>query len=156
MIAPQLLLMHLLLALLPAAAGQQVAAIPTAWRVERTSDPSSGARSCALVSSFGDVTARLGREPGAETASWSVAVGFDNAPGSLRYLRIDKAVYTTAEERFRGAEAAEIVARLKAPGAFAFEWAKRPDFAKQQGLFGTGDFAAKAAACERWLEGPRA
>ncbi len=147
--------MHLFLAVLLAVAGQQAAAIPTAWRVERTSEPAPGGPSCALVSSFGDVTARLATEPGAETVSWTVAVGFDNAPGSLRYLRINRAIYTTAGERFRGAEAAAIVARLKAPGEFAFEWAKRPDSAKQQGLFGTGDFAAKAAACERWLKGPR-
>ena len=34
-------------------AAQQAAAIPTAWRMERTGDLASGARSCALVSSFG-------------------------------------------------------------------------------------------------------
>ena len=156
MIAPQLLLIQLFLVLLPAFAAQQAAALPTAWHIERTSDPKSGARHCALISSFGHVTARLGREPGAEKTSWSVAVGFDNAPGSLRYLRVNRAIYTTAEARFRGAEATEIVTRLKAPGAFAFEWAKRPGSAKQAGLFGTGDFAAKAAQCERWIQGPRA
>lgn len=135
---------------------QQAAAIPTAWRLERASDPATAARSCALVSSFGDVTARLIKPPGAEKATWSVAVGFDNQPGSLRYLRINKAIYTTDQERFSGAEAAEIVARLKAPGEFAFEWARRPDHAKQPGLFGTGDFAAKADKCESWIRGPRA
>ena len=52
---------------------------------------------------------------------------------------------------FRGAEAEEIVRVLKSPGEFAFEWAKRPDGAKRGGLYGTGDFAAKAATCERWV-----
>lgn len=153
---PIKLLLAVLLAAVMAADSAWAATLPMAWRIEQTSEPASGGRSCTLVSRFGNVTARLGREPGATAPSWSVAVGFDNAPSSLRYLRINKAVYTTAGERFRGAEAAAIVARLKAPGEFAFEWAKQPDFAKQQGLFGTGDFAAKAVTCESWVRGPRA
>ena len=154
MLGFQLLPVRLLLPMLLAAAAQQTAAIATAWRVELSSEPP--ARSCVLVSSFGDVTARLSRGPGTAEPSWSVAVGFDNQPGSLRYLRINRAVFTTDRERFSGAEAAAIVGHLKRPGEFAFEWAKRPNYAKQQGLFGTGDFAAKAAQCERWIKGPRA
>ena len=148
--------MRIFLAVVLAVAGQQAAAIPMAWRVERASDPAMGGRSCALVATFGAVTARLATTPGAPQPDWSVTIGFDNQPGSLRYLRVDEAIFTSARERFEGAEAAEIVAHLKAPGEFAFEWAKRPDFAKQQGLFGTGDFAAKAAQCEDWIKGPRA
>ena len=50
-----------------------------------------------------------------------------------------------------GGDAAEIVALLKTPGEVVFEWGKRPDYSKRGGLFATGDFAAKAAQCERWI-----
>ena len=84
---------------------------------------------------------------------WTVRVGFDNQPGSLRYLRINRSYYTTTGVVFYGPEADAIVALLKSPGEFAFEWAKRPDYSKQQGLFGNGDFATKAAQCEGWMKG---
>ena len=130
----------------------QVDVIPMAWRVEREDDAGSGERSCFLTSWGGDVTVRL-HKPGATTAAtWSVLVGFDNEPGSVRYLRINRKYFTTAEHGFRGSEADEIVRLLKTPGEFAFEWAKSPDHSKRQGLFGTGDFAAKAAECERWVD----
>lgn len=135
---------------------RQAAAIPTSWRIQRELDLDSGRRSCALVSHGGDVTARLAQRRSPDSPAWSVLVGYDNQPGSLRYLRINRVIHTTAETGFDGAEAAEIVEELKSPGEFAFEWAKRPDFAKRLGLYGTGDFAAKAAVCEDWIEGTRA
>ena len=88
-------------------------------------------------------------------AAWTVIVGHGNTPGSLRYLRIGKAIYTSGRPRFRDSEAGEIVARLRLPGEFVFEWAQGPDQAKRGGLFGTGDFAAKAAICEGWVGGTR-
>lgn len=135
---------------------RHIAAIPMAWRIERVADPASGGKSCAVISIGGDVSARLFKERRATAAVWSLSVGFDNQPGSLRYLRIGKRYFQSAEESFRGAEAEEIVARLKSPGEFVFEWAQRPDHAKRGGLYGTGDFAAKAAACEAWMKGTRA
>jgi hypothetical protein len=137
-----------MVAVLAAAAS---AAVSMVWRIDRHTDDGSGAKSCMVASWGRDVTARLSKPPGAKAATWSVRVGYDNQPGSLRYLRIERKIYTTDANRFLGREAEEIVARLKAPGEFAFEWAARPDFAKRQGLFETGDFAAKAAECERWI-----
>ncbi len=134
---------------------RHIAGIPMAWRIERLADPASGGKSCAVISIGGDLRARLFRERRAEAAAWSLSVGFDNQPGSLRYLRIGKRYFQSAEESFRGAEAEEIVERLKSPGEFVFEWAQRPDYAKRGGLYGTGDFAAKAAACEAWMKGTR-
>ncbi len=134
---------------------RQIAAIPMAWRIERVADPASGDRSCLVISMGGDLRARLSEEGRAKAAVWSLRVGFDNQPGSLRYLRIGKRYFQSAEESFRGAEAEEIVARLKSPGEFVFEWAQRPGHAKRGGLYGTGDFAAKAAACEAWMKGTR-
>ena len=139
---------------------RQIAAIPMAWRIERVADPASGDKSCFVISMGGDVRARLFKEPRATAAAWSLRVGFDNQPGSLRYLRIGKRYFQSAEESFRGAEAEEIVERLKSPGEFVFEWAQRLDdtkrgHAKRGGLYGTGDFAAKAAACEAWMKGTR-
>ena len=134
---------------------RRIDAIPMAWRIDRESGAASGHKSCSVISLGGDVTARLSKDRRAKTAAWSVTVGFDNQPGSLRYLRINKTIYQTDKDSFRGSEAAEIVARLKSPGEFAFEWAKRPDYVKRPGLFGTGGFAAKAAECERWMKGTR-
>ncbi len=134
---------------------RQIAGVPMAWRIERAPDPASGDKSCFVISSGGDVRARLFKERQAKAAAWSLHVGFDNQPGSLRYLRIGKRYFQSAEESFRGAEAEEIVERLKSPGEFVFEWAQRPDHAKRGGLYGTGDFAAKAAACEAWMKGTR-
>ncbi len=136
-------------------AARQVAAIPMSWAIEQRLEAGRGDSICLVVSLGADVTARLARESGAKRAAWTVIVGHDNSPGSLRYLRIGKAYYTSQGLSFRGAEAKEIVARLRSPGEFVFEWARRPDHAKQGGLFGTGDFAAKAARCERWLRGTR-
>jgi hypothetical protein len=134
---------------LPPAVG--TAAVAMVWQVARHTDAESGAKSCVIISWGRDVTARLFKGRRAEAATWSVRVGYDNQPGSLRYLRIEKTIHTTDSLSFDGREAAEIVAQLKAPGVFAFEWAARPDSAKRQGLFGNGDFAAKAAECERWI-----
>ncbi len=137
-----------------------IAGIPMAWRIERVADAASGDKSCSVISTGGDVSARLFKARRAKAASWSLSVGFDNQPGSLRYLRIGKRYFQSAEESFRGAEAEEIVERLKSPGEFVFEWAQRLDdtkrgHAKRGGLYGTGDFAAKVAACEAWMKGTR-
>ncbi len=132
-----------------------VAAIPMTWYVARDAGGGAGQKNCAVISLGNDVTAQLDEAPEAGKPVWSVRVGFDNHPGSLRYLRINEAYYTTDQESFTGAEAEEIVQHLKSPGEFAFEWAKGPEHAKRPGLFGTGDFAAKAAECERWISGTR-
>ncbi len=139
---------------------RQIAGLPMAWRIDRGADPASGDKSCLVISMGGEVRARLIEEGRGKAAAWSLSVGFDNQPGSLRYLRIGKRYFQNAEASFRGAEAEEIVARLKSPGKFVFEWAQRPDDAKRGGakrggLYGTGDFAAKAAACEDWMTGAR-
>ncbi len=134
---------------------RQIAGVPMAWRIERVADPASGDKSCFVISMGGDVRVRLFKERRATAAAWSLRVGFANQPGSLRYLRIGKRYFQSAEESFRGAEAEEIVERLKSPGEFVFEWAQRPGHAKRGGLYGTGDFAAKAAACEAWMRGTR-
>jgi hypothetical protein len=134
---------------------QQTAEIPMSWTVQQRIDPATESRTCLVVSRGRDVTARLARERGAKTAAWAVIVGYGNSPGSLRYLRIGKAVYTSDEPSFRGNVAAKIVERLKSPGEFVFEWAQAPNHAKRGGLYETGDFAAKAAKCEGWLRGTR-
>ena len=126
-------------------------AVPMTWRVERQSGPEAGARSCRVISLGGNVTAHLSKPRGASAGTWSVRVGYDNQPGSLRYLRIDKKYFQTDRPSFRGGDAAEIVALLKTPGEVVFEWGKRPDYSKRGGLFATGDFAARAAQCERWI-----
>jgi hypothetical protein len=130
---------------------REIDVIAMTWRVVRENDTASGERICTLISWGRDVSLRLHKPNQAKAPVWSVMVGFDNQPGSVRYLRINRKYFTTAERAFRGAEAEEIVQLLKSPGVFAFEWAKRPDHAKRQGLFGTGDFAAKSAACEGWV-----
>jgi hypothetical protein len=133
----------------------RIGGLPMAWRIDREVDPASGDRSCAVISLGGNVSARLIKERRAKTASWSVRVGRDNQPGSLRYLRIERRYFQTDQPDFRGAEADAIVELLKSPGEFVFEWGQRPDYAKRTGLFGTGDFAARAAECERWINGTR-
>ena len=130
---------------------RQVDAIPMTWRIERRSDSEAGAKSCLVISLGGNVTARLSKRRGASAGTWSVRVGYDNQPGSVQYLRINKKYFQTDRRSFRGSDAAEIVELLKAPGVFAFEWGQRPDYSKRGGLFATGDFAAKAARCERWM-----
>lgn len=129
--------------------------IAMTWRIDRQDDAASGDRSCFVISWRGDVIVRLHKPRQATAATWSVMIGADSQPGSVRYLRINRKYFTTAEQGFRGTEADEIVQLLKTPGEFAFEWAKWPDHSKQGGLFGTGDFAAKAAACERWVDQDR-
>ena len=131
----------------------RVRGIPMAWRIDREIDPVSGDRICTVVSLGGDVSARLLKKRQAKAVGWSVRVGWDNQPGSLRYLRVNKRYFQTDEQDFRGAEADGIVALLKSPGEFAFEWEQRPDRAKRPGLFGTGDFATRAAECEDWIAG---
>lgn len=135
---------------------REISALQMVWQVERNAGSASGTRSCAVISRGGDVVARLGDLRQGPPPAWSVVVGFDNEPGSLRYLRINDSYFTSDKPSFHGSEADAIVALLKGPGVFAFEWARRPDYAKRQGLFGTGDFAAKAAACEDWMKGRRA
>jgi len=139
----------------PSASPALAAAIPMSWTVEHRTDSASGSRICAVASHGGDVTARLIQEVAVTAAAWTVTVGRGNAPDSLRYIRIGKAYYTSDRPSFGGDEAEEIVARLKSPGEFAFEWAQAPDFGKRQGLYGTGNFAAKAAQCEQWIGGTR-
>jgi hypothetical protein len=134
---------------------RQISAIPMYWRIERRIDPDSGDRSCSVISRGDNVTVRLLKQQQVTIATWSVLVGFDNHPGSLRYLRINRNYYQTSEQGFRGPQATEIVDLMKSPGVIAFEWGKRPDYSKRQGLFGTGNFAARAAECEDWVLGRR-
>ncbi len=128
-----------------------VAALPMAWRVERVLGDGPGERSCSVVALTGELRARLA-EP---DLAWAVRVGVGNQPGSLRYLRVGKRIFQTAEARFEGAEAAEIVARLKLPDVFVLEWAVGPEGAKRGGLYATGNFAASAETCEAWIAGRR-
>jgi hypothetical protein len=135
---------------------RQIEAISMPWRIHRETGSAPGQKSCFVISRGGDVIARLFKDPQARTSTWSVRVGLDGQHGSLRYLRINKKFFQTDQQSFRGTEADEIVKLLKSPGELVFEWAQRPDHSKRGGLFGTGDFAAKAAQCERWLNGTRA
>ena len=134
---------------------RQIDAISMTWRIHRETGSASGHKSCLVIARGGDVIVRLFKERQAKTRTWSVRVGLDTQPGSLRYLRMNTRYFETDQQSFRGTEADEIVELLKSPGEFVFEWAQRPDRSKRGGLFGTGDFAAKAAECERWLNGPR-
>ena len=131
------------------------AALPMAWRVERELGAGPGARACVVVALTGEVRARLSEPAAGGAAAWTVRLGVDNQPGSLRYLRLGKRIFQTAEERFDGAAAAEIVAWLKRPGEFVLEWAASPDAAKRGGLYQTGNFAEPAEACETWMRGRR-
>ncbi len=136
-----------------------VAALPMAWRVAREPGDGPGGRACAVVSLGGELRARLaGPEeggPGESEPGWTVRVGVGNQPGSLRYLRLGKRIFQTDKARFDGAEAAEIVARLKLPDVFVLEWAAGPDGAKRGGLYATGNFAERAENCETWMTGRR-
>ncbi len=136
-----------------------VAALPMAWRVEREPGDGSGGRACAVVALTGELRLRLAEPeaggPRESAAAWAVRVGVGNQPGSLRYLRVGRRIFQTAEARFEGPEAAEIVARLKRPGVFVLEWAARPDGAKRGGLYQTGNFAERAETCETWIAGRR-
>ena len=134
-------------------AGQfhRIDAIAMAWRLERNIAVASGHRSCLIKSLGGDVVVLVVAPSAHGAVKWSVLVGYDNPSGSLRYLRINKRYFTTAEEGFFGSEAEAIVTLLKGPGEFAFEWAQGPNYAKRQGLFATGDFGDRARACEAWI-----
>ena len=132
-----------------------VAALPMAWRVEREAGSGPSERSCTVVSLGGELRARLAEGEGGGTAVWAVRLGVDNQPGSLRYLRVGKRIFQTDKARFGGAEAAEIVARLKLPEVFVLEWAAGPGGAKRGGLYQTGNFAEHAETCETWLTGKR-
>lgn len=134
---------------------RHIASAPMTWRIDREIGSESGRKTCFVFSRGGDVIVRLSKDRQAKTATWSVLIGFDNQPGSLRYVRINRKFYTTDKQSFRGPEANEIVELLKLPGELAFEWFKSPDYSKRQGLFGTGDFAGKAAECDRWMNGLR-
>lgn len=131
-------------------AGAAGAAEPLAmpWQVER------GGAACFVVSAGGDLAVRFERDPASGGARPSVRVGARAQPGSLRYLRVDRRIYQSDRPSFRGAEAAAIVAGLKQPTVFVFEWLEGPSHAKRGGLFATGGFAAAAAACERAVEAP--
>ena len=131
-----------------------VAALPMAWRVERGAGEVAGTRTCEVAALTGEVRARLSEREGG-TATWAVRVGVDNQPGSLRYLRVGKRIFQPAEALFDGAEAAEIVARLKLPGEFVLEWAAGPGGVKRGGLYQTGNFGTQAEACETWMAGRR-
>ncbi|MEE8203500.1 MAG: hypothetical protein V3R74_07055, partial [Alphaproteobacteria bacterium] len=74
---------------------RHIDAIEMIWRVEREIDPASGRKSCFVVSLGRDVVVRLSKERQAKTATWSVFVGFDNQPGSIRYLRINRRIFQT-------------------------------------------------------------
>ncbi len=128
-----------------------VAALPMAWRVEREQGDGPGGRSCSVVALTGELRARLA-EP---DLAWSVRVGVGNQPGSLRYLRVGKRIFQTAEPHFDCAQAAEIVARLKLPEVFVLEWAAGSEGAKRGGLYATGNFAERAETCETWMTGRR-
>ncbi len=131
------------------------ATLPMAWRVAREPGDGSGGRACAVVSLTGELRARLAEPEEGGVAAWAVRVGVGNQPGSLRYLRIDTRIFQTDRVRFEGAEAAEIVARLKRPGVFVLEWAAGPDGVKRGGLYQTGNFAEQAETCETWITGRR-
>lgn len=130
-------------------------AIPMSWQVERGGDRASVARHCTATTAGRDVTVRLETGGQQSLARWSVRIGAAPQPGSLRYLRVGKRIFQTDHDDFQGAEADEIVARLKEPGVFVFEWFAGPEHIKHGGLFSTGDFALAAHTCEDWVLGRR-
>lgn len=121
------------------------------WHVERHVSLSSGERVCRIVSVDGVVNLVVTTTRSDPRAVITVHVGSGDRPGSLRYLRVNEAMFQTAGDAFAGAEAAEIFEALKSPGEFAYEWEPQPGRVKQAGLFGTGDFAERAAQCADWL-----
>ena len=123
----------------------QVDAMPMVWSYERLS--SAEQRACRISSVGGDIRVEVARD------RITVWVGINNQPGSLRYLRINRNMFVSSQDGFIDDEAVEIIKRLRQPGEVAFEWAAKPNYAKRQGLFGTGDFAAKLDACKTWLGG---
>lgn len=143
----------LVVAALLSYAPRPAAALAMAWRVESMTDAQSGAKTCQIISLGEDVTARLAQATPEGEAVWSVLIGYDNQPGSLRYFRVNWKIFQTAEASFTGDDASAIIALLKEPGEFVFEWIKGPNETKRGALFGVGDFATKAALCEAWLSG---
>ena len=145
----------LLVAALLYQAPHAAAMIAMSWTLESKVDPATGDKSCLITSLGGDITARMSLDSQEYTTIWSVMIGFDNQPGSVRYLRIDGEVFQNAEASFQGDVADDIVARLitPIPGLFVFEWIKGPNEVKRGGLYAAGNFAAKASLCEAWLWG---
>ena len=152
-ISPRFALAALAVVAVLHAAPRPAAAISMSWSVESMINQDNGQKTCRVISLGGDVTASLSQEGQELEAVWSVLVGVDNQPGSLRYLRINRERFQTDEPSFLGSDAAAIVALLKDPGYFVFEWFKEPDETKRGALYDVGDFAAKAALCEAWVSG---
>ncbi len=151
-IAPKFALAAALaVAVLLTQAPRPAAMISMSWRVVSNIDQDSGEKTCRVISLGDDVTARLSLKSSGGEPVWSVTVGFDNQPGSLRYLRIKRELYQTDKPLFSGSDAAAIVALLKTPGDFVYEWIMSPNETKRGALYGNGNFAAKAALCEAWL-----
>ncbi|MFP6729969.1 MAG: hypothetical protein VCD50_07380 [Alphaproteobacteria bacterium] len=150
---PTVLIAFLMAAALLIHTPRPAAALAMAWRVESMVDAQSGAKTCQIISLGEDVTARLAQDAPDGDGVWSVLIGFDNQPGSLRYFRVNWKFFQTAEPSFEGDDASAIITLLKEPGEFVFEWIKGPNETKRGALFGVGDFAAKAALCEAWLSG---
>ena len=115
------------------------------WTLQLLLSPNH--RTCRISSTRGNVRIEMAAD------RLSVWVGIDNQPGSLRYLRINRDMFVSSDDRFSGDEAARIVERLRRPGEVSFEWAARPNWAKRQGLFKTGNFATRLEACKSWLGG---
>lgn len=132
-----------------------VRALPMIWQIERGSNLKTGDKTCRIFSLGKNVSVLFRKTGAAARPLVSVKVGFDNQPASLRYLRVNRKIFQTEQDTFVDGEAEDIVGRLQQPGEFSFEWAKRPGYAKRQGLFGTGNFAASAAHCSDWLAGTR-
>ena len=53
---------------------RQIAGIPMAWRIERPAGSASGDKSCFVISSGGEVSARLFKEHWAKAAAWAARV----------------------------------------------------------------------------------
>lgn len=131
------------------------AALDMTWHMERHVSLSSGDRVCRIVSIDGAVNLLMTSGRSDPQPVITVHVGSGSRPGSLRYLRVNGAIFQTAGDAFAGAEAAAILEALKAPGEFAYEWEPEPGRVKRAGLFGTGNFAERAAQCADWLAGRR-
>jgi hypothetical protein len=67
-----------------AALSREIDVILMTWRVERERDTASGERICTQISWGRDVSLRLHKPNRAKAPVWSVTVGFDNQPRSVR------------------------------------------------------------------------
>lgn len=121
------------------------------WTTERAVLPGGG-RACTVISTRGDLRTRVEQHSGLARLVMHVKVGRNNQPGSLSYLRIDRRMYQTDEERFTGAEAEDIIGRLATSDEFVVEWFRR-GFAKRGGLYRTGRFGEAMRACRAWVTG---